>query len=138
MEEVVSYVLKSRATQDYRHIEDWPWKRRLTIGITWLLRKRAWSVSKWLVTEAEAIAEERKADLTPSSIIQTDLYGDVIPVQLQTWEFVGMVRRADTEIGPDEWTKIYPGPPPWLEKVWMPHGMRSSGLGFGDMANQFK
>jgi len=119
IEDIVWYILKTKNEGDYRSIELWSRKRLLTLAVMWYLGKQSWSAS-WKLRQ--------KPDLkSDSKIIQTDIEGNELFVcgENVRWRFLGMIRRADTELSGDEWEKIYPDPPDWLEEAWMPKRMRS-------------
>lgn len=124
LENVIWYVGKNLSEMDYRLVNSWPIKRLLTQSILWYYGKRSYSISLDLVKMNDGIAA---ADLKKrSSIIQTDLDGNEILTPIFTWEFVGLVRRRDTELKADDWVKTYSDPPDWWDSCWKPHSSRRS------------
>jgi len=127
IEDTVWYILKTKNEGDYRSIELWSRKRLLTLAIMWYLGKQGWSASREL---------RQKPDLkSDSKIIQTDIEGNELFVcgENVRWRFLGMIRRADTELSGEVWKKIYPNPPDWRDDVWIPKQMRSVSSPLRDM-----
>jgi len=122
---VSKYVAKCASDADYRRVESWPIKRLLTESILWYYGKRSYSISRDLTREVDCGAVDLK---NPISTIQTNLEGNQVPELEIKWEFVGLVRRKDTELGCDDWVKAYANPPDWLDFCWKP---RSCDLGLG-------
>jgi len=100
----VWYVLKG-ADSDYSKMESWSYKGLLTRSLLWFFRKKSWSASRSLV------GPPGRLDSSPC-VIQT-----AEPI---VWTFLGMVERSFTELGVFDWVKIYPTPPPWLDRGWCP------------------
>ncbi len=125
LENVVWYVAKNLSDMDYRLVSSWPVKRLLTQSILWYYGKRSFSVSRALVRAGDSAADLKKR----SSIIQTDLEGNELLEPAVIWEFIGLVRRKDTELSRDDWVKLYPEPPDWLDCCWKPHHSKG-GLGW--------
>lgn len=122
---VSKYVTKGGSGVDYRNLESWPLKKLLTESILWYYGKRSYSISHGLVREEDKGADSKKR----ISTIQTDLEGNLVPEPGIAWEFVGMVRRKDTELNRDDWVKAYVNPPDWLDSCWKPRSL-SGGLGW--------
>lgn len=142
LENVVWYVAKNLSDMDYRLVDSWPIKRLLTQSTLWYYGKRSFSISRdcrnedgspkdcghgWCETLREARADLKKR----SSITQTDLEGNLLPELPIIWEFVGLVRRKNTELSREDWAKIYSDPPDWLSCCWNPHHSKG-GLGWTD------
>lgn len=114
---VLWYVSKNLSDQDYRLVRSWPHKKRVTQSLLWYLGMRSFSATrKLLANDCEPEAEFIK----PSSITQVDLDGKVAVLEVDEWEFLGLVRRIDTELERDDWEKPYSEPPDWLERAWKP------------------
>ena len=120
---ITKYVVKSGGDTGYEHVDSWPVKKLPTESILWYFGKRSFSVSRSLIESACAHDLNKRI-----STIQTDLEGNVIPESQIVWEFVGMVRRKDTDLDRNDWVKSYSNPPDWLDLCWKP---RSCFLGLG-------
>jgi hypothetical protein len=112
---VAKYVSKEARATDYRHVDSWPPKKLLTESILWYYGKRSYSVSRSLIEGACAHDLKRR-----TSTIQTNLEGGIHPGSEIRWEFVGLVRRRDTDLSHDEWVRLYLQPPDWLDLCWKP------------------
>lgn len=130
IDNVLWYVSKNLSAADYRLVRSWPHKRRLTQGLLWYLGLRSYSVSRSLL---KGDAEPDPGDLTKRLCItqvgQLDLAGNLVIRELAKWDFVGLVRREDTELSRDDWAKTYADPPDWLACCWKPYSRRG-GLGW--------
>lgn len=124
---VTKYMGKGVADGDYRLVGAWPNKKLLTESILWCLGMRSYSVSRGLVGVSGRIADLKKR----TSIIQRNLEDLELEVESVTWEFIGMVRRTDTELTQDDWSKLYSDPPNWIEDCWKPY-FSSSGSAVGN------
>lgn len=114
---VIWYVSKNLSDQDYRLVRSWPHKKRVTQSLLWYFGMRSFSASTKLLANDCAPG----ADLIkPSSIIQVDIEGKEAILELDKWEFLGLVRRIDTDLERDDWEKSYSEPPDWLERTWKP------------------
>jgi hypothetical protein len=122
---VAKYVAKGAIDTDYRNVDSWPMKKLLTESILWYYGKRSYSVSRGLLERACAHDLKRKR----TSTIQTNIEGGEIPDSKTRWEFVGLVRRRDTELSFDDWVKSYSEPPDWLGASWKPR-FSHQGLGW--------
>jgi hypothetical protein len=125
VENVLWYMIKSKREGDYHNMENWSYKRKLTLATLWYLRLRSVGVSKKLREDAAAL-EAASESISAPSITQTDLEEIMITIAKNspvTVKFLGMVKRKDTEIDSDVWEKLYSGPPPWMAKAWMPGKM---------------
>lgn len=129
IENVLWYVGKNLSGQDYRLVDSWPEKRRLTQATLWYLGKRAYSVTSprrsvpfdEQTQFCQSLLDAREADLIKrTSITQTDLAGNPVVLEEIRWEFLGLVRGSDTELGAEDWFKAYSDPPDWLPRVWKP------------------
>jgi len=126
LENVLWYVSKNLSDMDYRLVSRWPRKRLLTQSMLWYYRKRSYAVSRALLRPSQDDLIKR------TSIIQTDLEGNevLVPeVPAFLYDFVGLVRRKDTELARDDWYKEYSEPPDWLGKCWKPYASRT-GVGW--------
>lgn len=129
LQNVLWYVSKNLSSMDYRLVRSWPVKRRETQSILWYFGMRSFSVSRGLIQKD---LEPDPDDLIkPSSITQVDLDGKPAILELHEWEFIGLVRRLDTELERDDWKKTYKDPPGWLERAWKPWSSHS-GMGWTD------
>jgi len=117
IQNVLWYVSKNHSETDYRLVRTWPHKKRVTQSLLWYLGMRSFSASRsLLVSDCEPDADLIKR----SSITQVNV--DLKPafLELHKWEFLGLVRRIDTELERDDWEKPYSEPPDWLDRVWNP------------------
>lgn len=114
IENVLWYVAKNLSDMDYRLVRQWPSKRRLTQSLLWYFGLRSFSVSRSLTRAAPDDL------MKPASIIQNRLDGSGLKVELVEWEFIGLVRRKDTDLSRDDWTKEYSEPPDWVRTCWKP------------------
>lgn len=89
----------------------------LTESILWYYGKRSYSVSRGLVRASDDPNDLKKNRNT----IQTSLEGEIFSEVGIVWEFIGMMRRKDTESTPDDWVKAYADPPDWLDSCWKPN-----------------
>lgn len=127
VQNVLWYVTKNLADMDYRQVWGWDYKRRLTIALLWYLGKRAFSVSRALLVDDTHPAAD---DLTkPYCITQMDLEGNQAVLESETWIFIGLVHRTDTDLARDDWEKEFSEPPDWLNRCWKPHSGHG-GLGW--------
>lgn len=127
LDNVLWYVAKSRSDMDYRLVTQWPVKRLRTQSILWYLGKRAWAISRALLSQSDTVPGHDL--ISASSLTQTTLTGETVPEVFVEWEFVGLVRRADTDLDSDVQYLILKEPPPWLDKCWKPWAARG-GLGW--------
>jgi len=113
---VSKYVGKEASDVNYQQVESWPMKRLLTESVLWYYGKQSYSVSRGLVRDGDYPNDLKH----PISTIQTNLEGERI-VELEIfWEFIGIVRRKDTELTPDDWVRTYADSPDWLDLCWKP------------------
>jgi hypothetical protein len=127
---VLWYVSKNLSDMDYRLVRSWPLKRRQTESILWHFGMRSFSVSRALLSHDCEPSEDEF--IKPSSITQVgqhDLEGNLAILEEHLWEFIGLVRRTDTELARDDWEKTYPNPPDWLDRTWQPWNSHG-GLGW--------
>ena len=122
---VSKYVAKCASDADYRRVDSWPIKRLLTESILWYFGMRSYSISRDLIRESDCAVDLKKR----ISTTQTNLEGSSVPEPEIVWEFVGLVRRKDTDLGRGEWVKSYADPPDWLDLCWKPYSCRV-GLGW--------
>jgi hypothetical protein len=119
---VSKYVAKGASDADYRHVDSWPLKKRLTESLLWYFGKRSYSISRDLIGPGDSAVDLKKR----ISTTQTNLEGSIVPEPQIEWEFVGLVRRKDTELGRDDWVKSYANPPDWLDLCWKPSSCSGS------------
>jgi hypothetical protein len=124
IQNVLWYVGKNLSDQDYRMVSSWPRKRLLTQSILWYTGKRSFSISRSLLEGDDKAPGD---DLIERACItQTDLCGNVVEIEFVEWEFLGLVHRRHTELTRDEWAKVYPNPPDWIDACWKPYSSRES------------
>ena len=130
IQNVLWYVSKNLSDMDYRLVRSWPLKRRQTESILWHFGMRSFSVSRALLShDCEPSEDEFIKPSSTTQVGQHDLEGNLAILEKHLWEFIGLVRRTDTELARDDWEKTYPNPPDWLDRTWQPWNSHG-GLGW--------